>query len=319
LSDRLQSTRGRFDFYRLPRVDLAIRKDSSDKKSVISEIAPNLVNVLMLSSVYVLAALGFAIVFSVMRIMNFAHGAIYMAGAYICYYFWVVFGFNPWASLVLTMLVTALFGLFIEKFCFRPFQLDFEKAIVMAIAIVIILQTAANLTVGPTAKGLPRLLPGTLEVGNVILKADRVVVLVICILLLAALTIFIQKTKVGQSMLAIAQDRDAAALQGINTNRISALACAMGCGLAGLAGGLVGSVLVLHVGMGNVMLVKVIAVVILSGIGSIGGIWAGGLVLGALDALGPYFLPAAVSDSLGFALIILILVIRPQGFFGQEV
>jgi branched-chain amino acid transport system permease protein len=286
---------------------------------MVSELVSPLVNSLMLSSIYVLATLGFALVFSVMRIMNFAHGAIYMAGAYVCYYFWVVFGFNPWVSLALTMLVTALFGLFIEKFCFRPFQLDFEKAIVMAVALVIILQTAANLTVGPTVKGLPPLLTNVFKVGDVTLKADRVVVMIICILLLAALTIFIQKSKVGQSMLAIAQDRDAAALQGINTNRISALACAMGCSLAGLAGGLVGSVLVLHVGMSNVILVKIIAVVILAGIGSIGGIWTGGLILGALDAVGPYVLPAAVSDSLGLGLIVLILVIRPQGFFGQEV
>ncbi len=286
---------------------------------MVSEITFHFVNVLMLSSIYVLATLGFALVFSVMRIMNFAHGAVYMAGGYVCYYFWVVFGLNPWVSLALTMLVTALFGLFIERFCFRPFQLDFEKAIVMAVALVIILQTAANLTVGPTVKGLPPLLTNIFKVGGVVLKADRVVVLVICILQLAALTIFIQKSKIGQAMLAIAQDRDAAALQGINTSRISALACAMGCGLAGLAGGLVGSVLVLHVGMSNVILVKIIAVVILSGIGSIGGIWAGGLILGALDAVVPYVLPAAVSESLGLGLIILILVIRPQGFFGQEV
>lgn len=272
----------------------------------------------MLSSIYVLATLGFALVFSVMRIMNFAHGAIYMAGGYICYYFWVVFGLGPWVSLALTMVVTALFGLFIEKFCFRPFQLDFEKAIVMAVALVIILQTTANLTVGPTVKGLPPLLTGIYKVGNITMKADRVMVLGICIILLAGLTIFIRKSKIGQSMLAIAQDRDAAALQGINTNRISALACALGCGLAGLAGGLAGSVLVLYVGMSNAILVKIIAVVILAGIGSIGGIWTGGLILGVLDAVGPYVFPAAVSDSLGLGLIILILVIRPQGFFGQE-
>jgi branched-chain amino acid transport system permease protein len=146
-----------------------------------------------------------------------------------------------------------------------------------------------------------------------------VVVLGICVLLLAGLTVFIQKSKAGQAMLAIAQDRDAAALQGVNTNRISALACAIGCGLAGLAGGLVGSVLVLHVGMSNFILVKIIAVVILAGIGSIGGIWAGGLILGALDAVGPYILPAAVAESLGLGLIILILIIKPQGFFGEEV
>jgi branched-chain amino acid transport system permease protein len=226
---------------------------------------------------------------------------------------------NPWVSLAFTMLVTAMFGLFIEKFCFRPFQLDFEKAIVMAVALVIILQTAANLTVGPSVKGLPALLTNVFRVGGITLKADRIVVFIICILLLAALTILIQKSKVGQAMLAIAQDRDAAALQGINTNRISAFACALGCGLAGLAGGLVGSVLVLHVGMSNVILVKIIAVVILAGIGSIGGIWAGSLILGALDSVLPYILPAAVSESFGLGLIILILLVRPRGLFGQEV
>jgi branched-chain amino acid transport system permease protein len=286
---------------------------------MISEIASLLLDLLMLSSIYVLATLGFALVFSVMRIMNFAHGAIYMAGGYVCYYFWVVFGLNPWVSLAFTMLVTAMFGLFIERFCFRPFQLDFEKAIVMAVALVIILQTAANLTVGPSVKGLPALLTTVFRVGGTTLKADRVAVLIICILLLAALTILIEKSKVGQAMLAIAQDRDAAALQGINTNRISAFACALGCGLAGLAGGLVGSVLVLHVGMSNVILVKIIAVVILAGIGSIGGIWAGSLILGTLDSVLPYVLPAAVSESLGLGLIILILLIRPRGLFGEEV
>jgi branched-chain amino acid transport system permease protein len=286
---------------------------------VVLEAVPHIINVLMISSVYVLAALGFALVFGVMQIMNFAHGAIYMVGGFVCYYFWVVLGLNPWASLLLTMLVMALLGLFLEKFCFRPFQRDFEKCVIMAVALVIILRTGADLTVGTLAKGLPSLLPGIVEVENIRVGADRLLVLAICIGLLVALTLFIQKSKVGQAMLAIAADRDGAALQGININRISGFACAMGCGLAGLAGGLVSSVLVLHVSIADVMLVKIIAVVILSGIGSIGGIWAGGLIMGILDTLCPYFMSAAASDSVGLGLIVLILLIRPQGFFGYEV
>lgn len=286
---------------------------------MVLEAVPHIVNVLMISSVYVLAALGFAIVFSVMQIMNFAHGAIYMVGGFVCYFFWIVLGLNPWAALPLTMLVMALFGLFLEKFCFRPFQRDFEKAVIMAIALVIILRTGADLTVGTLAKGLPSLLPGIVEVENIRVSADRLLVLAICIALLVALTLFIKKSKAGWAMLAIAADRDGAALQGIDINRISGLACAIGCGLAGLAGGLVGSVLVLHVAIADVMLVKIIAVVIVSGIGSIGGIWAGGLMMGALDTLCPYFMSAAASDSVGLGLIVLILLIRPQGFFGYEV
>ena len=129
-----------------------------------SQIAGHIVNVLMTSSIYVLVSLGFALVFSVMRIMNFAHGAIYMIGGFLCYAFWVTLGLGPWVGLPLTMVVMGLFGLFIEKFCFRPFQRDFEKATVMAIALVIILKTAADLTVGPLSRSMPPLVAGTIKV-----------------------------------------------------------------------------------------------------------------------------------------------------------
>jgi branched-chain amino acid transport system permease protein len=285
---------------------------------VISEIAGHMINVLMVSSIYVVVALGFALVFSVMRIMNFAHGAIYMIGGFVCYTFWVPFGLGPWGGLALTTVVMGLFGLLIERLCFRPFRRDFDKATVMAIALVIILKTGADLTVGPMGKSMPPLVAGNIGAGPLTFAADRLMVLVIAGLILAVLVLIIRKTQVGQAMLAIAHDPDAASLMGINTNRVSALVCAAGCGLAGLAGGLVGSVLVLHVSIADVMLVKVIGVIILAGVGSIGGIWAGGLVMGAVDALGPYFLPNVVSDPLGLFLVILILVIRPQGFFGTD-
>ncbi len=283
-----------------------------------SQIAGHLINVLMTSSIYVLVALGFALVFSVMRIMNFAHGAIYMIGGFVCYAFWVTLGLGPWVSLPLTMIVMGLFGLFIEKFCFRPFQRDFEKATVMAIALVIILKTIADLTVGPVSRSMPPVVSGTITAGAITFSADRIAVLLIACVLLTALVLLVQKTKVGQAMLAIAHDPDAASLMGINTNRVSALVCAAGCGLAGLAGGLVGSVLVLHVVIADTMLVKIIGVVILAGIGSIGGIWAGGLAMGAIDSLGPYFLSNVVSEPLGLALVVLILIFRPRGFFGQD-
>jgi len=153
---------------------------------------------------------------------------------------------------------------------------------------------------------------------GVSIPADKLAVLLIVCILLAVLVLFIQKSKFGQAMLAIAHDADAASLMGVNIHRISGLVCATGCALAGLAGGLVGSVLVLDVAIANLMLVKIIAVVILAGIGSIGGIWAGGLLLGAVDALGPYFLPNVIYDPFALALVVLILVIRPQGFFGRE-
>lgn len=278
----------------------------------------HVINVLMVSSIYVLVALGFALVFSIMRIMNFAHGAIYMIGGFVCYTFWVPLGLGPWLSLLITMTIIGAFGLVLERFCFRPFRKDFEKATIMAIALVIILKTGADLTVGAHSKSMPPIISGSMHLGPFVIGIDRLIVFLIAAGLLTAMMLFVRKTKVGQAMLAIAQDPDGASLMGINTDRISALVCAIGCALAGLAGGLVGSVLVLHVAIADTMLVKIIAVIILAGIGSIGGIWAGGLLMGILDSLGPYFLPNVVSDPLGLALVVLILVVRPQGFFGQE-
>ena len=184
--------------------------------------------------------------------------------------------------------------------------------------IVIVLKTTADLTIGPISRSMPPLLSGSVNIGGAVLGADRLMVLIIAAALLTALMLLVQKTMMGRAMLAIAHDPEAASLMGINTHRISALVCATGCGLAGLAGGLIGSVLVLHVIIADTMLVKIIEVVILAGIGSIGGIWAGGLAMGVIDGLGPYFLSNVFSDPLGLALVIVILVVRPQGFYGHE-
>ena len=145
-----------------------------------SQIAAHLINVLMISSIYVLAALGFALVFGVMRVMNFAHGALYMVSGYVCYFFWVILGLTPWVSLPLTMVVMALVGVFLEKVCFRPFRGDFEKATIMAIILIITLKTAADLTIGPSTKRLPSILAGALQFGGVSVSVDRLVILGIC-------------------------------------------------------------------------------------------------------------------------------------------
>jgi len=275
-------------------------------------------NALCLSSMYILVAVGFALILSIMRILNFAHGVLYMVGAYVCYYLAVVLGLPPWAAVILSALVFGLFGLFLEKFCFRPFHGDFNRTLMVAIALIIILQTAANVTVGAYAKAIPPILPGIVSIAGVSLSAVRLAPFFVGTSLLLGLTLLIRKAKVGQQMLAVAQDREAAALQGIEVNRISALACALACALAAVAGSLMGSVATLYTYMGDFMLVKVIAVVILAGIGSIGGVFVSGLIIGSLDATLPILIGGAAGDLVGFALVILILLVRPQGLFGHE-
>jgi len=277
-----------------------------------------LINMLVLSSMYILVALGFAFLFSIMGILNFAHGAIYMVGGYICYQFAVEYGLNQWLSLLLSVLIVASFGLFLERFCFRPLFGDLNRTIVVSIGIIVVLENTVNILVGTSTRSLPAFVPGILRAGALSLSAERLVTFLIGSALLAAIIWFIRRTKTGQQMQAISQNLEGAALQGISIHRISALACVMACGLAAVAGCLMGAFLNLTPFMGDYMLVKAIELVILGGIGSMGGIFFAGLIIGSLDATLPLFISGAASQAVALGIIVVILLFRPQGFFGRE-
>jgi branched-chain amino acid transport system permease protein len=277
------------------------------------------VNGLILSSMYILAALGFAFLFNMLRILNFAHGAIYMIGGYICYLFIVGMGFNSWVALILATLIVAAFGVFLERFCFRPFVGDFNRIVMICVAIVVILQTTVTIIIGDKRMALPPFAEGVLKAGLISVSYERIVTFTIGAVLLAVILWFVNRTKWGQQMQAIAQDRIGAALQGIDINRISSIAFALGCALAAVAGCLMGAYLRLSPYMGDLMLVKVLIIVMLAGAGSLGGIFITGLVLGMLNAALPVLLPGAPSDAVIIAVIVILLLIRPMGFFGYEV
>lgn len=276
------------------------------------------VNALMLSSMYILMALGFALLLSVMGILNFAHAVIYMGGGYICYQLAVIYGLNQWLSLLLAALIVGAFGLFLERFCFRPFFGDVNRTIVMALAIIVIGESAVNAAVGTQVRSLPAFVSGVIRSGGVSVSVERLVTFIIGAVLLLGLIFFIRKTKIGQQMLAISQDAIGAALQGINIHRVSAVATVIACALAAVAGSLMGAIANLNPYIGDLMLVKAIEVVILAGIGSIGGVLGAGLILGTIDAFLPLVLSGHATDAVGLGIVILILLFRPQGLFGHE-
>jgi branched-chain amino acid transport system permease protein len=281
--------------------------------------ATTVINVLVLSSMYILVALGFAFLFSIMGILNFAHGAIYMVGGYICYQFGVEYGLNLWVSMLLSVLIVASLGLFLEKFCFRPFFGDLNRTIVVCIGIIVVLETTVNILVGTSTRSLPAFVPGILKAGTISVSAERLVTFIIGAALLWVTIWFIRNTKPGQQMQAVSQNVEGAALQGISVHRVSALACVMACGLAAVAGCLMGAFLSLTPFMGDYMLVKALVLVVLGGIGSMGGIIFAGLIIGGLDAILPLFISGAASEAIALCIIITILLFRPQGFFGREV
>jgi branched-chain amino acid transport system permease protein len=276
------------------------------------------VNGLVLSAIYILVALGFGLQLSIMGIFNFAHGAIYMIGAYVTYGLSVGLGLNPWFSLLLSVILVGASGLFLERFCFRPFQTKPTKMIVMAIALIIILETAVEVTLGGVTRALPAFVPGILRTSFISVDAERVLTFGIGTVLLISLTYLIQKTKIGQQMLAVAQDAEGAALQGIDTHRISATATIIACATAALSGSLMATIFSMNPFMGDNILLKAIQVVILSGIGSIGGILAGGLIMGLLNAFLPVLTEASIGELITILIVILILLVRPKGLFGYE-
>jgi branched-chain amino acid transport system permease protein len=277
-----------------------------------------IVNSLVLSSMYILVALGFALLFSIAGILNFAHGALYMLGGYICWAFAVKVGLNPWLAMLLSMIIMAALGLFLEKFCFRPFWGDLNRTLVVVIAIIIVLETGTNLVIGAAElSSIPHFASGMLKVGLISVSMARVVTFLTGGILLAMLVWFISRTKRGLQMQAIAQNLQGATLQGINIYSVAAFTCALGCALAAVAGSLMGSLYYLDPFMGDLMLLKVVEVVILGGVGSFMGILAGGLMLGIIDAILPIYTSGAATQAIGLGIIIVFLLFRPQGFFGR--
>jgi branched-chain amino acid transport system permease protein len=268
--------------------------------------------------IYVLVALGLTLLFGIMRIVQLAHGEIYMLGAHAVYYACVILGINIFVSFVISATALSLLGILFERFLFRKFRGQIEPSIIVAIGLILLLQTTAVVSFGSSEKNIPRLIPGILTVGAVRLSWDRVLAVLIGAGLVSALALFVKGTKIGQAMVAISQDTEAAALQGINVNRISSITMAIGCALAAIAGGLMGAIFSVEPFMGSFAISKGLAVIILGGLGSIAGAVAGGLILGLIDGIVPLYYSTTVAYIVGFASIVIILIIRPKGLMGHE-
>lgn len=275
-------------------------------------------NGLTISAMYILVATGFALMLNIMGIFNFAHGAIYALGGYLVYGIGSSLGINNIAALLLAMVVSALLGFGLERCAWRPFSNNILGVVVISIALIFVIETTLNLLYGGSTMKVDDFVQGNLKVGFFSTSWTRVFTLGVGVVVLLALTFFITKTRAGQRMLAASQDKIGAKLQGMNINRSAAYASAIACAAAALAGGLMGSLLGLNPYMGDSPLTKAIEVVILSGFGSIGGVFFGGLIIGFLDATLQVFFNTGTSTAISMSVIILILIVRPKGLFGHE-
>lgn len=275
------------------------------------------VNGLTFGLIYILMALGFTLIFGIMRVVNFAHGEFYMVGAIGILLLFGTLGFNYYLSIVFAVLCVGLLGVIVERVLLRGFVGRELNSMIMALAVAITLQALAAILFGPQEQSVARPVSGVLQVAGVFIPRDRIMVGAIALAVLIAFYLFLRYARYGLAMRAVAQDPDAAALQGIRPGFIYSLAFGVGSLLAGLAGALMAPVYTISPFMGDVPMMMAFIVVILGGLGSIPGAVVGGLLLGLVESLFSTFFGSTIATMIAFGMVVLILLFKPSGLMGR--
>ena len=281
-----------------------------------------LVNGLILGSVYALLALGYTMVYGIIKLINFAHGDIYMIGAFMGYYLINILKFNFFLSLILAMIGTAILGVLIEFLAYRPLRNSTRiAALITAIGVSFLLEYGMIFFVGANTRSFPQVIKTVrFNLGPISISNIQLLILGISIFLMVALQFIVQKTKMGKAMRAVSVDSDAAQLMGINVNRTISSTFALGSALAGAAGVLIALYYnSLEPLMGMTPGIKSFVAAVLGGIGIIPGAALGGFVIGLLETFATALGLSDFRDAIVYAILIVILLIRPAGILGKNV
>ena len=284
----------------------------------------NLVNGISLGSIYAIIALGYTMVYGIAKMLNFAHGDVIMVGAYIVFCATQYWNLPPIVSVVVAMLVCTLLGITIEKLAYKPLRQATSLAVLItAIGMSYLLQNTALLIWGANPKVFPSLLNmDTIMLfnGQLAIKPETLITIVANIVIMTALTLFIAKTKTGKAMRCVSEDRGAAELMGINVNRTISVTFAIGSALAAIAGLLLcSSYPQLMPTTGSMPGIKAFTAAVFGGIGSIPGAMLGGVLLGVIEIFGKAYISTELGDAIVFAVLIIVLLVRPTGLLGKPI
>ena len=284
-----------------------------------------LMNGISLGSVYAIIALGYTMVYGIAKMLNFAHGDVIMVGGYASFTLMMNTGSHPLVAILASIVVCTVLGIVIETIAYRPLlEASSSLAVLItAIGVSYFLQNVVLLIFGSSPKSyqsvvtLPNL---KLCGGALVITSTSIVTIICCIVIMLALTFFINNTKPGQAMLAVSEDKGAAQLMGINVNGTIALTVAIGSGLAAVAGVLLCSAYPsLSPYTGSMPGIKAFTAAVFGGIGSIPGAMVGGILLGVIEILGKAYISPQLADAIVFAVLIIILLVKPTGLFGKKI
>ena len=284
-----------------------------------------LINGLSLGSVYAIIALGYTMVYGIAKMLNFAHGDVIMIGAYMALLAMSQAGLSPVIAVLIAVVVCTLLGVVIERIAYKPLRNASSSLAVLitAIGVSYLLQNSALLIFGPNAQTFPSAIKWsgiTFAGGQLNISGVTVVTIVACLIIMAVLVTFVQKTKPGQAMRAVSEDKGAAQLMGINVNGTIALTFAIGSALAAVAGVLYCSAYPsLTPYTGAMPGIKAFVAAVFGGIGSIQGAFIGGILLGIIEIFGRAYITSQMADALVFAVLIIVLLVRPAGLLGKKI
>ena len=282
-----------------------------------------LINGISLGSVYAIIALGYTMVYGIARMLNFAHGDIIMVGGFTVFTIVTTMGGSPVVGILASVVVCTVLGVTIERVAYRPLRDASPLAVLItAIGVSYLLQNVALLIFGSNARQFTSVItvPALkLAGGKLSISSVTIVTILSCIVIMAALMTFINKTKMGQAMLAVSEDRGAATLMGINVNRTISVTFAIGSALAAVAGVLLCSAYPsLSPYTGSMPGIKAFVAAVFGGIGSIPGAFIGGILLGIIENLAKAYISSQLSDAIVFSVLIIVLLVRPTGILGKE-
>ena len=283
-----------------------------------------LINGISLGSVYAIIALGYTMVYGIAKMLNFAHGDVIMIGSYVVFVTVSTMGLPPMAGVLLAVAVCTLLGMTIERIAYKPLRGASPLAVLItAIGVSYLLQNVALLIFGADTKSFTSVvtLPAIkLAGGEMTNTGETVVTILSCVIIMIGLTAFINKSKAGQAMLAVSEDRGAATLMGINVNGTIALTFAIGSALAAIAGVLLCSAYPsLTPYTGSMPGIKAFVAAVFGGIGSIPGAFIGGILLGVIEILSKAYISSQMSDAIVFSVLIIVLLVKPTGILGKKI
>ncbi len=284
----------------------------------------NLINGISLGSIYAVIALGYTLVYGIAKMLNFAHGDVIMVGGYVVFTAMITWELSPWIAVIMAIVACTLLGIVIEKVAYKPLRKASSLSVLItAIGVSYFLQNMALLIF----KEKPKVFTSVINIpkislfdGKVVIKGETTAAIIASIIIVVGLSLFVNHTQKGRAMLAVSEDKDAAQLMGINVNSTISLTFAIGSGLAAVAGVLLcSSYPTLSNTTGAMPGIKAFVAAVFGGIGSIPGAMIGGILIGVIEILGRAYISPQLADAIVFAVLILVLIIKPTGILGKKV